>query len=317
VKELLASGRRRTLLNLLTALLRYETHGAARGAELPSANYGGRAATLADDADVHTVLHVSDDGGGEEEHDEMARDAAEAVMVTYVLDEQRSVWDILSVHGGSEAHAGASFSVADAARTARVKQEKPAAAAVPAAAAAAAAAEGPSAPAWRAAATAAAEHAAVVISDEKEEDELPRPCCPRTAPVGRRPQVAMEPAWREQASGFCCCLCLQTFQPLGGGVPDMRDGDKLGGRFVAGESLSGPEHAAGTGAHSKAAFLKYFCRSCHLSGLPGLHGRRRSHDAAHPACLETVKRRELADAQPLVLRAPSAPSLAGAAAPRR
>jgi hypothetical protein len=90
VNELLACGRRRTLLNLLEALLRYETHGAAHGGAPPSANYGGRPASLADaEEEVHEVVRVSDED-------------AEAAMVTCVLDDQRDEWDELFVGDGEE-----------------------------------------------------------------------------------------------------------------------------------------------------------------------------------------------------------------------
>lgn len=118
VEELLASGRSRTLLNLLRELERYELSGVARLAAPPSADYAGRPKTLAgadeDEDDVHGIVTVSDEG-----------DAADPRVETYVLDERRGVWDLLFGSAQTE-----SFSVADAAAgaavaRARVKREAP------------------------------------------------------------------------------------------------------------------------------------------------------------------------------------------------
>jgi hypothetical protein len=140
----------------LETLLQHETYGAARA--LPSADYGGRVAPDSDD-DVREVVCVDDDD-----------DAAEAAMVTFVLDEQRGVWDIEYGSGGGHAHAGGSFPVADAALAARVKQEEPAA---PAAPVALAAPVQPRALVGDAAAAAADEHRddVVVISDDEVVEE--------------------------------------------------------------------------------------------------------------------------------------------------
>lgn len=93
----MASSRRRTLLNLLRELVRYETRGGAHDSP-PCADYAGRPAALADAGEVLDVEVIGD----------------EAVVVTCVLDERRGVWDILHE---SDAHER-SFSVAHAAQAA-------------------------------------------------------------------------------------------------------------------------------------------------------------------------------------------------------
>jgi hypothetical protein len=126
VEELLAVGRRRTLLNLLTALLQYETGGAARGAAPPSADYAGRAGVAAREA-AERAAGVCDkpiDDG------DLADARADKALEMFVEDELRGVWAVT--------RSGATLSFAAAARDAAVKRKREDAGAAPAAPAAAA-----------------------------------------------------------------------------------------------------------------------------------------------------------------------------------
>ena len=67
VEELSAAGRKRTLLLMLEALYRFETHGAVHGGEPPSADYFGRpgvGGAQSDEVDAREVVVIHDDEDG-------------------------------------------------------------------------------------------------------------------------------------------------------------------------------------------------------------------------------------------------------------